>query len=147
MPRNNDDNNNNYEISKLKLAIIKSELYYVFWKAAVFYLQSRTKLMKQYQEIKQNWTRRENLLSVFVQFLTTSTTIFFLERRLSFRLCFHPVQLLPIIFEFLKTLSCKLLGNSWGNSYTKVFVLDFHYVESILIRSYSGSHFPALGPE
>ena len=99
--------------------------------------------MKQYQEIKQNWTRRENLLSVFVQFLTTSTTIFFLERRLSFRLCFHPVRLLPIIFEFLKTLSCKLLGNS----YTKVFVLDFHYVESILIRSYSGSHFPALGPE
>ena len=40
-------------------------------------LQSHTKLMKQCQEIEQNWTGRETFISVFVQFLTTSTNFFF----------------------------------------------------------------------
>ena len=31
----------------------------------VFNMQSRTKLMKQFQEIKQNWTGQETLVSVF----------------------------------------------------------------------------------
>ena len=53
-------------------------------------LQSRSKLMKQSQEIKQNWTGRETLISVFAQFLTTSTKIFFLEGRLGTRLFLHP---------------------------------------------------------
>ena len=38
-------------------------------------LQLQTKLMKQCQQMKQNWTGQENL-SIFVQFLTTSNNLF-----------------------------------------------------------------------
>ena len=57
-------------------------------------LQSRSKLMKQSQEIKQNWTGRETLISVFAQFLTTSTKIFFFGRQTGYW------AFPPPIFEF-----------------------------------------------
>ena len=47
-----------------------------------FNLQSRTKLMKQCQKIKQNLTRKETLVSAFVLFFTTSTKKIVLEGRL-----------------------------------------------------------------
>ena len=45
--------------------------------ATLHYQQSRTKLIEQFQEIKQKWTGRETSISVFVKFLTTSTKNFF----------------------------------------------------------------------
>ena len=40
------------------------------------YIQLHAKFMKQCQEIKQNWTGRETLISVFLQFLTISINFF-----------------------------------------------------------------------
>ena len=40
--------------------------------------------MKQYKKIKQNWTGQETFISAFVQFLTTSTKVFFSERKTAY---------------------------------------------------------------
>ena len=47
------------------------------------------KKLKQCQEIKQNWTKRENFDICFWVVLTTTAKVFFLEGRLGTRLCLH----------------------------------------------------------
>ena len=84
--------------------------------------QSWSKFMKQYQEIKQNWIRRENLDICFHRpvvpkfynwkgdWVTDSAFTHFWD--------------LSTIFEFTKTQSLKLFSNWWGNSCTMHFVHD-----------------------
>ena len=52
-------------------------------------LQSQTKLMKQCQEAKQNWTGRDTLKSLFAQIFDCQGPNFFLEERVGTRLCLH----------------------------------------------------------
>ena len=83
--------------------------------------------MKQCIEIKQNWTGREALISVFVQFWPLVIKKNFVEGRLGTRLYLQPVWVFAIISKFPKILSLKSFSNSWGNSYSMFFVLDFMF--------------------
>ena len=77
---------------------------------------------KNFFEVKQDWTRPENLLYLlFVNFLLLATKIDFSRGDWTVGYILNQFRILLI---FSTCISLKSLDNLWGHSYTKFLILD-----------------------